>query len=50
MDYKIKHKTQGWVACITWSKERAEKWLSKFDPKMYFDKTLKASDFEIVKE
>lgn len=50
MGYKIKHKKKGWVACTTWSKERAEKWLKNFDPKKYIDKTLKASDFEIVKE
>jgi hypothetical protein len=46
--FQIRHKTQGWTACLTWSSERAEKWLAAFDPRMYDDKTLRATDFTVV--
>lgn len=47
MYIEIRHKT-GWTACLTWSKERALHWINSFDANLYTDKTLKASDFEIV--
>jgi hypothetical protein len=46
--YEIRHETQGWIACLTWSRERADKWLAAFDPRMYDDKTLRSTDFAIV--
>ena len=48
MNYYIIHKTQNWIAAITYSQERAEKWLNEFNPKMWDDKTLTADDFIIV--
>ena len=48
MHYYITHKTQKWIAAITYSQERAEKWLNEFNPKMWDDKTLSSDDFIIV--
>ena len=48
MKYYITHKTQKWVAAITWSDERAQLWLKQFKPNMWVDKTLKASDFIVI--
>jgi len=46
--FQIRHKTQGWIACFTWSRERADKWLAAFDPSMYDDKTLRSTDFVVT--
>ena len=48
MEITIRHKAQGWLACSTWSRARAEEWLASFDPAMCVDKTLRAEAFEIV--
>ena len=48
MDVQVIHKKENWVAMHAWSVERAEFWLSKFNPNMWDDKSLKASDFKIV--
>ena len=48
MNYYIKHKTQSWTAAICYSQESANKWLANFNPKIWDDKTLKSSDFEII--
>lgn len=45
--YVVKHKT-GWIACATWSLERAREWIANFDPSYYTDKTLRADDFVII--
>jgi hypothetical protein len=47
MEYCVYHKIQGWVAMITWSPERTQAWLAKFNPSYYIDKTLNAEDFEV---
>ena len=46
--YKIRHRTQGWIACLTWSPERAAKWLAEFDPRFYTDKALQRTDFVVI--
>ena len=49
--YKIVHKTKpALFACGFYSLKRAEEWLAAYDPKHYVDKTVKASDLEIVPE
>lgn len=44
--YAIKHRS-GWLACTTWSVERAQSWLARFNPQHYTDKTLRVEDFYI---
>ena len=46
--FRIEHKTQGWTACLTWSTERARKWLDAFDARLYVDKALRREDFQVV--
>ena len=52
MSYKIVHKTQKHflLASGFYSLERAQKWISEFNPNMWMDKTLKAEDLIIVPE
>lgn len=49
MNYNIYHKT-GWLAAITYSQERAEKWINAFDARLYDDKELLKQDFIIKQE
>lgn len=48
MKYKIVHKKEGWVACYTYSKERAKVWLDNFNPELYVYKTLTKEDFKVI--
>ena len=46
--YKIIHKKENWLAAMTYSKEGAELWITKFNPALFTDKTLRGTDFKIV--
>lgn len=49
--YKIVHKSKpALFACGFYSLKRAEAWLAAYNPQMYTDKTVQATDLEIVAE
>ena len=53
MTYKIMHKDPSkhiLFASGFSSLERAQKWVEKFNPQMYVDKTLKRDDLVILEE
>jgi len=46
----IEIKNENAVHCITWSRERALKWIENYgDSKIFVDKTLTKKSFKVIK-
>lgn len=49
MKYHIKHKTKPhFLLAICGSKAAAQQWIDNFNPRIWMDKTMRATDLKIV--